>query len=197
MRLFKKMTVVGLDKLPDGGHQGGFIVASNHQSDWDPFFLAVFLPMYEFHFFAKHSLWEKPGIIGWLTKRVLSAAGQIPLNRADSDDAKKTLDQAGASLKHAFWRVVYGIFPESTKSPDGRLYKGYVGVAKIAYATGLPVQCIARKGNKILIGDIHYFEQVDDPTYQQLRGKTNEIMASLQKLTAQEYVDEYARRHHA
>jgi 1-acyl-sn-glycerol-3-phosphate acyltransferase len=194
LRLFGFTKVIGRENLPK---KGGFIIASNHQHDSDPFFLAVYMWQYEFRYYAKHTLWEIP-FIGWLVGGVLSGAGQIPMNRVNTLEASKSLARGSVALKE---KKVIGIFPEGTKSRDGKLHKGHIGVSRTAFAAGASILPTARvivkgfwKRNEIHIGPMIEVSYVESPTKEQYRALTDKVMTEIQKLSGQEYVDEYAAK---
>lgn len=194
IRLFSFTKVTGREYLPE---KGGFVVASNHQRNGDPFVLAAYMWQFEFRFLAKHTLWEIPKI-GKIVGIVLTAAGQIPLHRTDSVEGLKGLDLGIEALEDG---KVLGIFPEGTKSPDGKLYRGKTGIARILYASGVGVQPVARilsgklfVRDELRIGPMIHVPYIAHPTAEQLRTLTDQIMAAIQALSGQEYVDTYIQK---
>lgn len=198
-----KVEIEGLEKLP----ANGFILAANHLDAGDTFSLpALVEPMVTFP--AKRELFEGKGIKGKFLGWFLRAIGQAPIDRGNSRSSANTL----GSIEHVLETGgVVGIFPEGTRSPDGRLYKGKTGVARLAIASGRPVYPVGlintqlrknkfglpvMKNPKIIIGD-----PLDFSVWQQrgndhvvLRWVTNEVVAAIQEITGQRYVDAYASR---
>ncbi|HST85823.1 MAG TPA: lysophospholipid acyltransferase family protein [Kineosporiaceae bacterium] len=195
--------VRGLENVPE---QGGFIFASNHLSFSDHFFLALKIPR-RITFLAKADYFNGPGVKGWLTARFFRGVGQIPIERTGgraSDAALRT------GLKVLRRGDILGIYPEGTRSPDGRLYRGKTGVARMALEAGVPVVPVAmidthkvQPPGKILpkmarvgmvIGtplDFSRYEGMATDRFV-LRSITDEIMYALMELGNQEYVDIYA-----
>ena len=125
IRLYWRIRVVGRENLP---RRGGVILASNHQSGLDPVVVGgiVNRPIY---WLAKVEYVITPKV-AWFFKSV----GVIPVNRDAPEHVaiERAADTVGAGK-------IFGIYPEGTRSPDGRVYKGYTGVARVAEATGAPV----------------------------------------------------------
>jgi 1-acyl-sn-glycerol-3-phosphate acyltransferase len=138
------------------------------------------------------------------------AVGQIPIKREGGSASQRALDSAMEVLDGG---GVFGIYPEGTRSPDGRLYKGHTGVARLALKSGAPVLAVAMVGTREAqpIGQVKpnfgspitirysrpmrfdkYAERADDPRV--LRQITDEMMFELRALSGQEYVDRYAKR---
>jgi 1-acyl-sn-glycerol-3-phosphate acyltransferase len=205
LRLFWRPWVEGLDNVPE---RGPAILASNHLSFSDHFFLPLVVPR-RVTFLAKSDYFTTPGIKGWFTRLFFSGAGQLPIDRS-----------GGAASDAALWTGVrvlesgnlLGIYPEGTRSPDGRLYRGKVGVARMALEAKAPVIPIAMIGTfevqppgtvipkirrvGIRIGqplDFSRYEGIADDRFV-LRSMTDEIMYELMALSGQEYVDMYAQR---
>jgi 1-acyl-sn-glycerol-3-phosphate acyltransferase len=185
--MLNRVKVTGRENLP---RQGGFIVVSNHQSDWDPFFLSTYLPQFEFRFLAKHTLWRNR-----LVGAVLSAAGQMPVNRTDGKEAELALQKAQAPIMHG---KVVGIFPEGTKSRDGKIHRGKTGIAKLATALGVWVLPVVRlksekwwQPDEIRIGELRWVGYIQSPSAEQLRAITDAVVGDLVTLSGKEYVDAY------
>jgi 1-acyl-sn-glycerol-3-phosphate acyltransferase len=158
-------------------------------------------------FLAKSSYFNTPGIKGWLMARFFRGLGQVPIDRSGGPASGMALSAGEQVLLRG---GVLGIYPEGTRSPDGRLYRGRTGVARLALATGAPVVPVAMIGTEriqppgtvmprmaslsIRIGEPLNFSRheglPDDPAV--LRSVTDEIMRAVQKLSGQEYVDSYS-----
>lgn len=203
MRAVFRPTVEGLEHVPATGPA---ILASNHLSFSDSFFLPLVVPR-RITFLAKSDYFTGPGIKGRLTAGFFRGVGQVPVDRSGGSASEGAL-QAG--LKVLGSGELLGIYPEGTRSPDGRLYRGKTGVARMALEAGCPVLPVAMVGTDkvqptgqkipnlgrvgIVIGtplDFSRFAgQVEDRTV--LRAITDEIMYELMRLSQQEYVDVYA-----
>jgi 1-acyl-sn-glycerol-3-phosphate acyltransferase len=203
LRAMFRPWVKGLENVPE---HGGFIFASNHLSFSDHFFLALKAPR-RITFLAKADYFNGPGLKGWLTARFFRGIGQIPIERTGgraSDAALKT------GLKVLSRGDVLGIYPEGTRSPDGRLYRGKTGVARMALEAGVPVVPVAMVDTDkvqppgqilpnlgrvgMVIGkplDFSRYEGMSSDRFV-LRSVSDEIMYALMELGGQEYVDIYA-----
>jgi 1-acyl-sn-glycerol-3-phosphate acyltransferase len=158
---------------------------------------------------AKIEYFTGTGVKGWLQKAFMSGVGQVPIDRSSASAAQGALATGVRILREG---KLLGIYPEGTRSPDGRLYKGKVGVAWIALEAGVPVIPIAMFGTDkanpigsrmwkptpitIKIGkplDFSRYEGLSGDRFV-LRSITDEIMYALMELTGQEYVDVYAAK---
>src|SRR4051794_32983946 len=194
--------VEGLEYVP---RTGGVIFAGNHLSVADEPFIGASVPRH-LAFWAKSDYFEGTGLGGWLTRNLLNGLGAIPVERRGGRAALAALDSAIPVLKGGDAVVVY---PEGTRSPDGRLYRGRTGVARLAVAAGVPIIPVGSLGTQkiqpigqpypmlfrgrpiVKIGKpIDVTGRADDRT--SLRALTDEVMAEIQKLTGQEYVPRYA-----
>ncbi|MBI5027936.1 MAG: 1-acyl-sn-glycerol-3-phosphate acyltransferase [Actinobacteria bacterium] len=184
---------------------GGAILASNHLAAGDTFVLPAMLHR-PLTFPAKAELFAGRGGIGArIVAWFLKAVGQVPLDRSGG---RVSLDGLGPVLKVLSDGGMVGIYPEGTRSPDGRLYKGRTGVARLALAAGVPVIPVAMfdtaavrtrigipwiRRPRIVIGEpldfSAYAELHDDRNG--LRWVTDEVMAAIQDLSGQTYVDAY------
>ncbi|GIH95507.1 lysophospholipid acyltransferase family protein [Planobispora siamensis] len=188
--------VTGAEHVPDSGPA---ILASNHLSVLDSTFLPLVLHR-QVRFVAKAEYFTgNPVTAAWMR-----ATGQIPIDRQSPTAAQDMLDAAARVLKEG---GLFGIYPEGTRSPDGRLYRGKVGVAWLALATGAPVIPVAMSGtDKVLpigastprlgrvgvrIGEPLRFTG-SETSARDRRRVTDEIMTAIQKLSGQEYVGSYA-----
>lgn len=205
--VYNRPTITGSEHVPD---EGPVILVSNHQAVMDSFYLPLMMRR-QIQFPAKKEYFTSPGIGGRIQKFFFSSVGQIPVDRSSST--------AGDALKEAAEAVlasgdVFGIYPEGTRSPDGRIYKGRTGMARIAMATGAPVVLVAMVGSRDAnpIGTtiprpakvkIHLSEQIDphqwardhgyDPQSREvMRPFTDYCMRALSELSGYPYVDIYA-----
>src|SRR6202521_3992688 len=131
LRFFYRVRVEGLEHVPN---EGPVIMASNHVSFCDSIFLPLVLRR-RITFVAKAEYFEDPKT-AWL----FGALGQIPIRREGGSASARALDAARGVLERG---ELFGIYPEGTRSPDGRLYKGHTGVARLALQTGAPVLAVA------------------------------------------------------
>ena len=193
----------GTENVPD---QGAAIIASNHLSfaDW------LFTPLAvdrRITFVAKSDYFTRAGLKGWAQKRFFAGTGQVPIDRSGGRASESALR---AGLKVLQRGELFGIYPEGTRSHDGRLYKGRTGVARLALLSGAPVipsaiigtDIIAPPGKiitKIVSPTVKFGQSLDFSRYHGmsedrfiLRSITDEIMYAIMELSGQEYVDMYA-----
>ena len=205
LRLLFRPQVEGLENLPE---DGAAILAGNHLSFSD----SIFLPLVcrrKITFLAKSDYFNTPGIKGLLTRLFMSAAGQVPVDRSGGRASEAALRTGLRVLGEG---NLLGIYPEGTRSGDGRLYRGKTGVARMALEAGVPVipcamvntHIIQPPGRvrprimrvKIRIGvplDFSRYEGMSGDRFV-LRSMTDEIMYELMQLSGQEYVDMYAAK---
>ena len=203
VKLLFRPWVKGLDNVPA---EGGAILASNHLSFSDSIFMPVMVPR-PVAFLAKSEYFTGTGIKGRLTAAFFRLTNQLPMDRSGGAASAQSLNAGMDVLKKG---SLLGIYPEGTRSPDGRLYRGKVGVARLALQARVPVIPVAMIGtdkvqpigkrvpNIRRIGMIfgepldfsRYYGMEDDRLIQ--RSVTDEIMYELMRLSGQEYVDEYA-----
>lgn len=202
MRLGWRPTVDGLEYLPE---TGGAIFAGNHLSVADELFLGTVVPRH-IAFWAKSEYFTGTGFRGWLTKTVIGGLGAIPVERAGGRAALSAFDSAIPALKAG---ELVAVYPEGTRSPDGRLYRGRTGAVRLALAAGVPVIPVGMIGTdriqpigarmprpgagKVTIRfgkPLDFTGRSDDRT--SLREMTDEVMSEIQRLTGQEYVPRYA-----
>ena len=198
-------TVSGLEHVP---RSGPVILASNHLSFADSVVIPVVAPR-EVVFLAKSDYFEGPGVRGRLRRAWFEGLGMLPIDRDDASAALASLDVALEVLGRG---QVFGIYPEGTRSRDGRLHRGRTGVAHLALTAGVPIVPVglvgterlqpvgARRprvvpievafGSPIEAGD--RFEGV--PTGRARRLLTDEVMAAIGGLTGQEQSGRYAER---
>ena len=208
VNLVCRPTVIGLEHVPA---HGPAILASNHLSVPDTIFMPVAVPR-QVYFLAKSEYFTTPGIRGRIVAAFFRAINQIPMDRRGGSASAKSLSAGGQALAEG---KLVGIYPEGTRSPDGRLYRGKVGVARLALETGAPVVPVAMIGTDkmqplgsrfpdprraritTIFGAPLDFsglkgQQGDHAT---LRRVTDEIMAAIQQLSGQETADGYASEH--
>jgi len=196
----------GRENIPS---DGAAILASNHLSFSDSFFMPVMVPR-KVTFLAKAEYFTTPGIKGWLTRKFMAGVGQVPIDRDDADASRAALNTGVRILRAG---RVLGIYPEGTRSPDGRLYRGKTGVARMALEAGVPViPCVMVNTDKIQPTGrrfprlrprpgVRFGKPLDFSRYEGMSGDrfversmTDEIMYELMQLSGQEYVDVYAAK---
>ncbi len=199
--------VEGLSNVP---RTGGAILAANHLSVADQLFLGSVVDR-QVHYWAKEEYFHLPGLKGKAMAALMHGLGTIPVHREGGRAALNALDEAVPVLTSG---ELVGIFPEGTRSPDGRLYRGRTGVAWLATRAGVPVvpigilgtEKIQPKGNTIprlgYLGrsgviikfgvPMDFSGRGDDMST--LRAITGEILTEIQKLSGQEYIGRYAPR---
>jgi 1-acyl-sn-glycerol-3-phosphate acyltransferase len=203
LRLVFRPTIEGREHVPQ---TGGAILASNHLAVADSFFLPLFVPR-PVTFLAKREYFTQPGLLGFVKRVFFTGMNQVPVDRAVGSAAQAAMDTAIRLLRE---EKVLGIYPEGTRSPDGRLYKGKTGVARMALETGVPVIPVAMIGTNRVnpIGSriwrpypvhIKIGKPLDFSRYAGMAGDrfiersmTDEIMYALMELSGQTYVDLYA-----
>jgi 1-acyl-sn-glycerol-3-phosphate acyltransferase len=194
--------VKGLRHVPGSGP---VIIASNHLSFSDSIFMPLVVPR-KVTFLAKSDYFTSPGPKGLLKKLTFIALGQVPVDRSGGRRSEAALI---TGLKVLAEGKCLGIYPEGTRSPDGRLYKGRSGIARLAIESGSPVIPVAMFNTEkiqptgtvvpkvmrveMIFGEPMYFEG-DSTDLQHLRDVTDKIMHTIQALSGQEYVDTYATK---
>ncbi|OFI38796.1 acyl-phosphate glycerol 3-phosphate acyltransferase [Arthrobacter sp. SW1] len=203
LKLLFRPWIKGLDNIPE---RGAAILASNHLSFSDSIFLPLMVrrPVI---FLAKSEYFTGTGIKGRLTALFFRLSKQLPMDRSGGAASEVSL-QAGRGVLHG--GGLLGIYPEGTRSPDARLYRGKAGVAKLALQTRVPVIPVAMIGTEkvqpigkripnirrigMIIGQpldfSEHYGNEEDRTVQ--REVTDRIMYEIMRLSGQEYVDEYA-----
>jgi 1-acyl-sn-glycerol-3-phosphate acyltransferase len=203
VRLALRPTVEGVEHIPA---TGGAVLAGNHLSVADEYLLGSVVPRH-IAFWAKSDYFTGSGVSGWAMKTLMHGLGAIAVNREGGRAALTALDAAIPALKAG---DLVGVYPEGTRSPDGRLYRGRTGAARLALLAGVPVvpvgvtgtgavqpigSYIPRLGHKVTI---RFGKPMDlsgrGMDSSSLRAITDEIMVEIQKLTGQEYVGRYAPR---
>ena len=196
----------GIDNVP---REGPAIIASNHLSFSDHFFAPLPLPR-KVVFLAKSEYFTGRGLKGLVSKAFFSGVGQIPVDRSGGEASERALRTGLRVLAQGH---LLGIYPEGTRTPDGRLYRGKTGVARLALEGKAPVVPCAMIGGfefqppgkirprlRIRPG-VRFGPPLDFSRYYGLeedrfvlRAITDEVMYAIMKLSGQEYVDEYAQR---
>ncbi|MDP9823546.1 lysophospholipid acyltransferase family protein [Nocardioides massiliensis] len=203
LRMIFRPRAEGTENVP---LEGPAILASNHLSYADWLFMPLVIPR-RVTFVAKAEYFETPGIKGRLQRLFFSGSGQVPIDRSGATAAAGALKTQLRLLRAG---EVCGIYPEGTRSHDGRLYRGRTGVARLALESGVPVipvavvgtDRIAPPGKKfgtftrplVRFGtplDFSRYEGMSEDRYI-LRSITDEIMYEIMRLSDQEYVDMYA-----
>lgn len=203
LKLVYRPWVRGAENVPTDGPA---ILASNHLAVIDSFFLPLMLDR-DIVFIGKQEYFTGKGLKGRLVAGFMRGVGTIPVDRGGGKAGEAALNTGLRRLQEG---GLFGIYPEGTRSPDGRLYRGKTGVARLALESGAPVlpvamvgtnvaQPIGRKIPKIMrigtvIGeplDFSRFQGLEDDRFI-LRSVTDEIMYALLSLSGQEYVDMYA-----
>ena len=188
--------VSGLRHVPSNGP---LIIASNHLSFSDSIFMPLVVPR-SVTFLAKSEYFTSPGIKGFIKKITFIALGQVPVDRSGGKRSEAALLTGLKLLKD---NHCIGIYPEGTRSPDGRLYKGRTGIARMAIESGAPIIPVAMFNTaeiqptgqvvpkvrrvEMVFGEPMYF--TGDSTDQAvLRAATNQLMEKIADLSKQEYV---------
>jgi 1-acyl-sn-glycerol-3-phosphate acyltransferase len=196
----------GTENVP---REGPAILASNHLSFSDHFFAPLPLPR-KVVFLAKSEYFTGRGLKGLLNKAFFSGMGQIPVDRSGGEASERALR---TGLRVLASGQLLGIYPEGTRTPDGRLFRGKTGVARLALEARVPVIPTAMVGGfefqppgKLaprlhVRPGVRFGKPLDFSRYYGLeqdrivlRAVTDEIMYELMRLSGQEYVDEYAQR---
>jgi 1-acyl-sn-glycerol-3-phosphate acyltransferase len=194
-----------MDALPVTGPA---ILVSNHLSFSDSFFLPL-VTKRRITFLAKQEYFTGKGIKGLISKAFFTGVGQVPIDRTSGRAAEAAITTGVRILGEGH---MLGIYPEGTRTADGRLYRGKTGVARMALESGAPVIPVAMIGTYeiqppgrirpairrvgVCFGDPLDFSRYDGMESDRfvLRSVTDEIMYSLMGLSSQEYVDMYATR---
>lgn len=205
LRVLFRPWVEGLENVPDSGPA---ILASNHLSFSDSFFLPLVVPR-PITFLAKSDYFTGRGIKGWFTKAFFAGVGQVPVDRSGGRASEAALRTGKRILGEG---SLLGIYPEGTRSPNGTLYRGKTGLARMAMESEVPILPVAmintyeiqppgqlrprlrRVG--VRIGrplDFSRYEGLSNDRFV-LRSITDEVMYELMSLSSQEYVDMYATR---
>lgn len=178
---------------------GPVIIASNHLSFSDSIFMPLVVSR-KVTFLAKSEYFTSPGLKGFIKKLTFIALGQVPIDRSGGKRSEAALLTGLRLLKE---NHCLGIYPEGTRSPDGRLYKGRTGIARMAIESGAPVVPVAMYNTaqiqptgqivpkvrrvEMVFGEPMYFTG-DSSDLDVLREATNKLMEKIAELSGQEYV---------
>lgn len=202
--LFKflfRVEAEGLEHIPASGPA---IIAPNHISVLDSFFVPAVLPR-RITYVGKAEYMDD-----WKTKYLFPALGMIPIDRGGGEKAQRALDAAARVLNRG---ELFGIYPEGTRSRDGLLHKGHTGVARLALRCGCPIIPTGIQGTDDIqppdakfprpfrMARIRFGRPIDVTKYLDraedrlvLRQITDEVMYEIRELSGQEYVDSYATK---
>ncbi len=205
LRIVFRPRVAGLEHVPTAGPA---IIAGNHLSFSDHFLMPSVVPR-QVVFLAKSDYFNGRGVKGLLTAGFFKGAGQIPVDRSGGRASQAAVLTGLRVLRSG---ALLGIYPEGTRSPDGRLYRGRTGVARMALEARAPVIPCAMIGThevqppgkvlpKIKRVGVRFGKPLDFSRYEGmendrfiLRSVTDEIMYAIMRLSEQEYVDVYATK---
>lgn len=203
VRLYFQPQVTGLEHV---SRTGAAIIAANHLSAADEVFTPVSARR-QILYFAKAEYFTHPGLRGRFVARLFREFGHVPVNRADTHAAASTIQTGVELLADA---KALGIYPEGTRSPDGRLHKFHTGVARLALRSGAPVIPVGLvgTGQVLIAGDrrwhrspvaVNFGPALDfsgraeaERSSPMLREVTETVRAAVQRLSGQDYVDRYA-----
>ncbi|KAA1252226.1 1-acyl-sn-glycerol-3-phosphate acyltransferase [Mycobacterium simiae] len=195
--------VEGLENIPSSGPA---ILASNHLAVADSFYLPLVVRR-RITFLAKAEYFTGTGFKGFINRWFYGGSGQVPIDRTNADSAQAALETAERLLRQG---KLLGMYPEGTRSPDGRLYKGKTGLARLALQSGVPVIPVAMIGTNVVnppgkkmvrFGKVtvRFGKPMEFSRFEGLAGNhfieravTDEVMYELMGLSGQEYVDIYA-----
>jgi 1-acyl-sn-glycerol-3-phosphate acyltransferase len=205
LRLTCRPWVEGLESVPK---EGPAIIASNHLSFSDSFFLPLVVRR-RITFVAKAEYFTGRGLKGMISRGFFGGAGQIPIDRSGGRASEGAIRAGQKVLGRG---DLFGIYPEGTRSPDGKLYRGRTGVARLALTAKVPVipvamvdtdkvqppgQLVPKPGRVgvrfgVPLDFSRYYGMEEDRFV--LRSVTDELMYVLMELSGQEYVDVYATK---
>jgi 1-acyl-sn-glycerol-3-phosphate acyltransferase len=202
LRAVYRPAVTGAEHVPAAGP---VILAANHQSFADEFFIPITAQRQVF-FFAKAEYFTTPGLRGRAMAAFFHGLGQVPVDRGDMRSAAAVIDIGVEVLGEG---RALGIFPEGTRSSDGRLYKFRTGVARLALRSGAPVVPVGLVGTRdvqppdsrrwhrrpvaVNFGPALDFSDrsAQERSARVLREVTETVRSEIQRLSGQEYVDSY------
>jgi 1-acyl-sn-glycerol-3-phosphate acyltransferase len=205
LRAVWRPDVQGLENVP---RTGGVILASNHLSFVDSVVIPSVAPR-TVVFLAKSDYFNGTGVSGAIQRAWFEALGMLPVDRDDTKSALESLDVALEVLRRG---EAFGIYPEGTRSRDGRLYRGRTGAAHLALTAGVPIVPVGLRGTERIqpIGSniprlvkvhVTFGEPIDPrgrfdgvPLGKARRQLTDEVMAAIQALTGQEEAGVYNER---
>jgi 1-acyl-sn-glycerol-3-phosphate acyltransferase len=205
LRAVWRPDVQGLQNVP---RTGGVILASNHLSFVDSVVIPAVAPR-TVVFLAKSEYFTGTGLRGALQRGWFEALGMLPVDREDTKSALESLDVALEVLRRG---DAFGIYPEGTRSRDGRLYRGRTGAAHLALTAGVPIVPVGLRGTeriqpigstipRIVKVHVAFGEPIDPrgrydgmPLGKARRLLTDEVMAAIQALSGQEAAGVYNER---
>ena len=203
LKLVFRPRVIGVENVPT---DGSAILASNHLSYADWLFMPLFLPRWV-RFVAKDEYFTGTGLKGRFQRLFFGGTGNVPIDRSGASAAEGAIISARRVLADG---ELFGIYPEGTRSHDGKLYRGRTGIARIALQTKAPVIPVAvlrtdeiappgKKFGRVVRPTVIFGKPLDFSRYDGLendrfilRAITDESMYEILKLSGQEYVDMYA-----
>ncbi|MGW1195970.1 lysophospholipid acyltransferase family protein [Streptomyces sp. NPDC002536] len=205
MRVLYRPKVEGAERIPG---TGPVILAGNHTTFIDSLFVSLVVkrPVY---FIGKNEYVTGKGLKGRLMAWFFRSSGMVPVDRDGGNGGVAALMTGRRILDEG---KVFGIYPEGTRSPDGRLYRGRTGIARLTLMTGAPVVPFAMIGTekvqpsgkgmpRIARVTVRFGEPLDFSRYEGmdrdryvLRAVTDEVMSEVMRLSGQEYVDMYATK---
>jgi 1-acyl-sn-glycerol-3-phosphate acyltransferase len=202
MRVLWRVRVENLDQVP---RSGGFLIASNHLSFVDSLVIPVVVPR-RVAFLAKAEYFEGRGVRGALRRWWFRGLGAVPVRRGSHGEAMASLQLALQVIRDGDG---FGIYPEGTRSRDGRLYRGRTGVAWLALASGAPVVPVGLTGTdrvqpvgarlpRIAPVTVRFGAPLRPEAYQSLpagaarRSMTDDVMAAIAQLSGQEVAEGYS-----
>jgi 1-acyl-sn-glycerol-3-phosphate acyltransferase len=199
VKLVFRPRAAGTGRVPT---TGAAILASNHLSAADWIFMPLSLKR-RVTFLAKAEYFTGRGMKGFFRRAFFSGAGQVPIDRSSASAAEGAIRTGIRILSEG---KLLGIYPEGTRSPDGRLFRGKIGVARMALETGAPVVPVAMVyrrrrlpiGLRVTTAEVRFGKPLHFSRYEGLSGDrfversiTDEIMYEIMELSGQEYVDVY------
>ena len=200
-RFFWKFEVNGMENVPA---EGGAIMAPNHLSVIDSFFLPVVLDR-RITYVGKAEYMDD-----WKTKYLFPALGMVPIDRSGGSASQAALDTAASILESG---ELFGIYPEGTRSRSGNLHKGRTGVARLSMRTGAPIVPVGLRGTlevqppdqpaprPFMTVEVNFGKPIDPARFRARDGDpllyreiTDELMFEIAHLSGQQYVHEYATK---
>jgi 1-acyl-sn-glycerol-3-phosphate acyltransferase len=208
LRALYRPRIEGAENVP---RRGAAILASNHLAVADSIFLPL-LTRRRIAFLAKQEYFTQRGFKGWAKRMFFGGTGNVPIDRTPGSSAAQAALDTGIRLLNE--GKLLGIYPEGTRSPDGRLYKGKTGMARMALEARVPIVPVAMIGTDDInrIGSarwrvkpgvivVRIGKPLDFSRYYGMAGDrfversmTDEVMYALMELSGQEYVDMYAAK---
>lgn len=202
LRAVYRPEILGIEHVPQ---TGPLIIVANHVSFADQVFTAIATRRQVFYF-AKAEYFTAPGLRGRAMARLYHGMGQVPVARGDTRSAAASIEIGVDVLREG---KALGIYPEGTRSPDGRLYKFRTGVARLALRSGAPVLPVGLVGTRevhppdsrwwhLAPVAVHFGALLDfsgradeERSSRVLRAITEQVREAVQALSGQEYVDTY------